>query len=348
MIHAPKTRFAMIGAGAIAQTYAQAFSQCRSAQLIGVADTRADAAEAMANTLGCRSFSCYRTMIEELSPEAVVVCTPPISHPEISRWLLHRGIHVLCEKPLAIDSTSARHMFEAAEAGGAKLTMATKFRFVDDVVRAKAIVASGILGDIVLFENTFTAQVDMTRRWNSNPQVSGGGVLIDNGTHSVDITRFFLGPLVEIQVVEGKRVQDLPVEDTVRMFVRSEAGVMGSIDLSWAINKQQPQYISIYGSQGTIVVGWRESKYRRRSDDEWITFGSGYNKLQAFTDQIENFALALRGEETLRVSPEDALASVEAVEAAYAALERTRWQPVPTGRRSRNGNSKKRPTGTVI
>lgn len=347
MIQAPKLRFAMVGAGAIAQSYAQAFSQCRSAQLVGVADTRAEAAEAVAASLGCRSFTCHRQMVDEMSPEAVVVCTPPVSHPEIGQWLLRRGIHVLCEKPLAIDSKAARRMFDTAEAGNARLTMATKFRFVDDVVRAKAIVASGILGEIVLFENTFTAQVDMTQRWNSDPRISGGGVLIDNGTHSVDIMRYFLGPLAEIQVVEGKRVQGLPVEDTVRMFVRSDSGVMGSIDLSWAINKQQPHYICIYGSQGTVVVGWRESKYRRRSDEDWITFGSGYNKLQAFTEQIENFAQAIRGEDTLRVSAEDALASVETVEAAYAALERSRWLPAAVSHRGRKTRTRTQTTETT-
>jgi predicted dehydrogenase len=199
------------------------------------------------------------------------------------------------------------------------------------VIRAKSIVSSGILGEIILFENAFTSRVDMSKRWNSDPRISGGGVLIDNGSHSVDIMRYFLGPLAEVQVVEGKRVQGLPVEDTVRIFVRSTSGVMGSIDLSWSINKELDSYVNIYGSRGTISVGWKESKFRQSSSPDWIVFGKGYNKVQAFRSQIDNFCKAIRGEEALLITAEDALASVEVIEAAYAALRQHPWIPVGGG-----------------
>lgn len=318
----------MVGAGAIAQSYAQAFAVCEAAELVAVADVRREAAEAIASATKSRGFTDHVDMAETLDLDAVVVCTPPATHPEICRWFLARGVHVLCEKPLAISSDAARSMFAAAAESGAILTMASKFRYVEDVAKAKALVTSGILGEIVLFENSFTSHVDMSSRWNSDPRVSGGGVLIDNGTHSVDILRYFLGPLAEIQVVEGKRLQSIDVEDTVRMFVRTAGGVMGSIDLSWTINKEQPNYLSIYGSQGTVHVGWKESKYRRRSSDEWIVFGAGYQKVQAFRRQLDNFARATRGQESLVITAADALASVEAIEAAYEALHVSQWQPI--------------------
>jgi len=325
-----KMRLGLIGAGGIAQTYVQALAQSATAELVGVADVRAEAAEALAERVGCAAFGSHEALLEQTGCEGAIVCTPPVTHPEICSSLLNRGAHVLCEKPLAIGPEEARAMVEVAERSEAQLTMASKFRYAGDVVEAKSIVASGVIGDVVLFENAFTSRVEMKNRWNSDPSISGGGVLVDNGTHSVDILRYFLGPLVEIQVVEGRRIQDIPVEDTVRVFVRSAAGVMGSIDLSWSLNKELPFYISVYGSSGTLHVGWKESKFRRASDAEWTVFGSGYEKVQAFRSQIDNFVRSIQGTEAPLITLADALASVEVISAAYEAMWRDAWVPIDT------------------
>ncbi len=320
-----RLRFGLVGAGAIAQTYAQAFSQATEARAVAVTDVREDAARALAERLGCAAFSDHRDMLDVAELDAVVVATPPVTHPEIVIDVVGRQLPVLCEKPLSLDLASAQRMVEAADSAGVILTMASKFRYVDDVIRAKSIVASEILGEIILFENTFTSRVDMASRWNADPRRSGGGVLIDNGTHSVDLMRYFLGPIAEVQAVEGKNVQGLAVEDTVRLFVRSTDGVMGSVDLSWSLNKELDGYVDIYGSHGTVRVGWKESKYRQTSSSDWVVFGQGYDKLQAFSRKLENFCRAVRGEQQLLITAEDALASVEVIEKAYESLRDNRW-----------------------
>jgi predicted dehydrogenase len=287
-----------------------------------------DAAEAMAEANDCAAFESYSAMVAEMDLDAALVATPPSTHPDICCELLEQGLHVICEKPLAVDSLSAVRMIDTAARTGKVFTMASKFRYVADVARAKALVASGVIGELVLFENVFTGRVDMASRWNSNPTISGGGVLIDNGTHSLDITRYFLGDLAEVQVMEGHRIQQLPVEDTVKLFVRSKSGVLASIDLSWSVSKEQPYYLSVYGSAGTLLIGWKESKYRRFTDDEWTVFGKGYSKVDAFTRQLDNFAGAILGNEPLVVAPADALASVQVIEAAYRSMAQRGWEPI--------------------
>lgn len=323
-----KLRFAIVGAGAIAQAYSQAFERCEEAKVVAIADCRVEAARSLAERMQCRSYANFEHMVLDCALDAAIICTPPATHPGICVYLAENGIHVLCEKPFSIDSQSAQEMLDAAKKAGIVLTMASKFRFVDDVVRAKSMVSSGVLGDLILFENVFATRVDMGSRWNSTPEISGGGVIIDNGTHSVDLMRYFLGPLAEVHVLEGKRSQGLAVEETAALFVRSLSGVICSIDLSWSMTKQRDSFLDIYGSRGAISIGWKKSSYLDFAHGERVTFGQGYNKIRAFRGQINNFSRAIREEEPLSITGVDALASVCLIESAYEALRQNQWIPV--------------------
>ena len=321
-------RFVVIGVGAIGRTHCLAISESHATHLVGVVDVCLDTAKAIAEVSDCKAYSDVAKMLSETKPDVAIICTPPSTHPELACQLMEQGVHVLCEKPIAIDIASAQKMFATAKRNDVLLTMASKFRYVEDVTEAKSIIASGLLGDIVLLENVFTANVDMSHRWNSNPSISGGGVMIDNGTHSVDIIRYLLGPLESVHVIEAKRVHDMPVEETVRMNIKTTCNVLATVELSWSIQKPIPSYISVYGSAGMLEVGWKGSRYRRNKDNDWTNFGLGYDKMRAFQSQIENFAKAVHGQEALLLQPEDALASVSAIEAAYAAMQQNNWQPV--------------------
>ncbi len=158
--------------------------------------------------------------------------------------------------------------------------------------------------------------------------MSGGGVIIDNGTHSVDIMRYFMGPLAEVQAIAGKRLQNTRVEDTALILARGVDGLMGTIDLSWSLNKEIDSYINIYGVSGTMRIGWRGSMYRRTSSPDWVVFGKGYNKNQAFRSQVDNFCKAIRKEQRLLITAEDAIASVEVVEACYQSVRHNNWVAV--------------------
>lgn len=325
----PRLRFALIGAGGIAQAYAQAFNESECCDLVAVADIRAESAAALAEIAGGKSYDDYKKLAENESElDAVIIATPPQSHPEIACYVMERGLPVLCEKPLCLTVAEAEKMIAAAENAGVLFTMASKFRYCADVIKAKGIVASGILGDVVQFENAFTAKVDMSKRWNSKKEISGGGVLIDNGTHSVDIIRYFMGPIESVLAVDTGSTQGLSVDENVKMFAKTRDDITASVDLTWGINKELPNFISIYGTNGTLHIGWRESKYKLHSSPDWTVFGKGYDKVASFRGKIENFTGALRGKEKLFIQPADALASVRVIEAAYKSLKQNLWQPV--------------------
>jgi predicted dehydrogenase len=322
------TRFALVGVGRIGTSHLEALSQVTDAQLDAVVDPRRAAAEAVAEQKGVRWFEDYKDPALLDFIDAVIICTPPNLHYEISRHFLLNGKHVLCEKPLTISSAHAEELVRLADEGDLELMMASKFRYDDDIVKAKAILEAGILGRVVLYENTFCGKAMMKDRWNASREIAGGGVLIDNGTHAVDIARYLLGPIQEVQAQNGIFAQGLEVEDTARLQFRTKAGVIGMIDLSWSINKEVDTFISVFGSEGTLLIGWKGASYKQDGNSRWVNFGTGYDKIGALKKQLENFVGTVAGTARPLITPEDALASVKAIETAYASTRQNNWLTV--------------------
>ena len=122
-------------------------------------------------------------------------------------------------------------------------------------------------------------------------------MLIDNGTHSVDIARFFLGRISEVHAVEGRRVQGLEVEDTAQMFLRTEQDVLGTVDLSWSIDKSVDYFVASAAARARSRSAGRQSRYRKAGAKEWTVFGPGYDKVAAMRAEVVNFARAVAGRE---------------------------------------------------
>src|SRR5262245_7693577 len=103
-----RLRFGMVGAGAIAQGYGEALKKSGVAELVSVADIRAETAKTLSEGMGCQSYNSYQAMDKKEKLDDVIICTPPATHPEICLHFLERKVHVLCEKPLSIDVKNAR------------------------------------------------------------------------------------------------------------------------------------------------------------------------------------------------------------------------------------------------
>ncbi len=315
----------LIGAGRMAQAYVQAFASSRSARLAAIADIRPEASARLAQQAGCAGYASYQALCEAAAIDAVLICTPPASHAEISCYFLQQGIPVLCEKPLSIDVPSARTMIETAEEADVCFGMSSKYRYMSDVIEAKRLVAAGLLGKIVGCEATFTSHVDMTVTWHANALISGGGVLMDHGPHAFDLLRYFLGPLHTVHVVEDQRQQGLPVEETVYINVRNGSGVVGRITLSWNEGSRRDDFLTLRGTKGRLGIGWKTSWYRLSDVGETVAYGTGYSKVKTLRRQVENMSAAIALREPLRITLADALASVEMIQASYLALVQQTW-----------------------
>src|SRR5439155_23524324 len=181
--------------------------------------------------------------------------------------VLRAGVHVLCEKPLAISMEQARKMVDTAEEKELLLLTAFKFRFFDEVLRAKELLDRNALGKILNFRLMFGGFIDMAGSWYARKDLSGGGVIMDNGPHALDLIQFLLGNVRNVSAYSS-RIQNLEVEDTAQLTVRLENGAIGSIDLSWSSSTPAKAYLEIYGEEGSALLDGKGLTYKFKTWSE--------------------------------------------------------------------------------
>lgn len=322
----------MVGAGGIGRQHVASMCHVAELTLAAAVDSDEAARAAAAEAWGVPTFAGVREMHATLGterPQAAILAIPPAAHEEVGLQLLGQGVHVLCEKPLATSVAGAARMMSTASRHEVALMMASKFRYVPDVIEAQRMVRDGLIGNVVWLDVSFCQPADMGARWHADPKISGGGVLIDHGTHAVDLARGFLGPIVRVFAHLGRRVQPLVVEDSVILHMESGAGATAVARLSWSLDGACDHFVQVYGARGTLGLGWRGSRYRLHGQTEWVAFGTGYDRAEALTRQLQDFAwlITKAGHEPL-IRADDAIDSVRVIEAAYRAARVERWIPV--------------------
>jgi predicted dehydrogenase len=314
-------KFALIGCGKAGHSYATIINSHPKTDLAAVVDTNPEAARAFGASFGCKSYaSVDEYLASNKLADCAVICTYPSENTNIACKLMQRKIHILCEQPFALDSASAEKMIGMSLTFGVHLMMESKFRYVPDIIHARGLIRAGILGHILEFKGDFRDIVDMRNRWNVQPQLSGGGVLMERGGTAVDIVRLLFGSIQTIHAEEAQRIQSADVEDTVRLELRTVADIIGTIHLSWTLKGAGDDYFRIYGTQGNLCIGWKKSMYRPNGAVDWIAFGEGFSTMKALTLQISNFANAVSDGEIPEIDAVDELESVRAIEMAYQSL----------------------------
>lgn len=314
-------KFALIGCGKAGHSYATIINNHPKTELTAVIDINSEAARAFGTSFGCKSYtSVDEYLASNKLADCAVVCTYPSDQADIACRLMQRQISVLCEQPLALTSASAEKMIDISRTYGVHLIMGSKFRYVADIIHAKGLIQAGILGHVLEFKGDFRDTADMRGHWNSQPKLSGGGVLINKGSTAVDIVRHLFGPIQGIRAEEAQRIQSEDVEDTVRLELRTTSGVMGTIHLSWTLKSTSDDYFQIYGTQGNLCIGWKKSMYRPNGAIDWISFGEGYSTMKALTLQVSNFVNVVVEDELPEIDDDDELESVRTIEIAYQSL----------------------------
>jgi len=319
-------RLGIIGLGRAGSWHLENWQQVEGTTVIAACDP-SPASRRKARELGLKAYEDPMDMIAREKLDAVDIVTPPAQHAPIAVACLERGLHVLCEKPLATTVGAALRMLRTAARTRRQLVLATKFRHVPDLATARALVAEGAIGEPVGFEIDFSSMVDMTGRWNAQRPLAGGGVIIDNGCHAFDVVAYLFGTVTRVLATRLKQVQEMGVEDSATLLVAAGKGLIGRIEVSWSLATGRANYVTVYGSKGTIEVGWRGS-FLREAGKAPVQIGPGYDKNDAHRRMFGRFAGLVRGEGRPWITAGECLRTVAAVDAAYRSLAWGGWVQV--------------------
>lgn len=317
---ARKVRIAIIGCGQMGQWHYEAYRKIRSVELAAFVDTDIAKANSFAKRINSNAYASYQELFQKEKLDGVSICTVPSTHKEIVSAALDAGVHVICEKPLAVSADQAREMSGKARDKNKILLTAFKFRFFDEVKNAKEILEKGTLGKVLSFRVMFGGYIDMAGTWFANKDLSGGGIIIDNGPHAFDLVRHLLGEIdsVEAQVMQG---QDIPVEDTAQIYCHLKNGGRGVIDVSWTLPVPSKTYMEIYGEEGAVLLDFDGLSYKFKTWDEWRRMSNNASIKEVFGRQMVHFVEAIQGKKPSVTDVNDGILSQELIEQAYRSLK---------------------------
>jgi predicted dehydrogenase len=305
------------------EAYISNLRHMEGVELLGVADDDPMRGQTIAAQNKAQYFHTYEDLLEA-KPEGVIICTENNRHRAFVEMAASRGIHVLCEKPLATTLEDARAIVEVCKKAGVLLMTAFPMRFSAPLLEIKTRLDHGDFGDVYCFNATNQGELPTKHRtWFVDPELAGGGAIMDHTVHLVDIMRWFTGSEVESMYARSNKIfhtDEVAVETGALEMLTFENGVFATIDASWS----RPQYWPTWGGltlemvtqRGAVVVdAFRQNLNVYRHDwqrSNWTYWGSDMNQAM-----ISDFATAIRENRPPRVTGIDGLRAVEATLAAY-------------------------------
>lgn len=324
-----KTKIAIYGCGTIAEVHARAIAEGESCELFAVCDLNYEAARSFAKKHGVVTFPDLDGLLSSDEVDVVSICTPNGTHAPLAIRALLSGKHVILEKPMAISTAECDEIIDAASKSGRKITVISQMRTSPDVLGAKEIIESGKLGKIILAElnmRYFRPEEYFKGSWRGTKKMDGGGALMNQGVHGVDLLSYLLGEAKSVSSIVRTLFHNIEVEDTAVAALEFESGALGVITATTAAHPGFDREIKIYGTRGALEL--REDKLVRLIVDgkehpceEFVSVGgAGSNLLLDYTGhkrQISSFVRAVRGERTSYVNEHDGRRAVSLIERIY-------------------------------
>ena len=348
-----RIRIALVGAGVIGTIHGAVTSELADRiELVAVVDTHLDRAEKLAAVHGGKPFTSLTEALAAVDIDVVSVCTPTGRHAEVAIEALEAGKHVIVEKPAEITVAKTDEIIAAQGRAGTQVAVISQHRFDPATEVAVAAISNGELGRLT----SGIASIDWWRGqtyydsgdWRGTWELDGGGALMNQGVHTVDLLVATLGRPVEVFAYTGTLAHErIEVEDVAVGVVRFESGALGVLHATTAAYPGLSARLQVHGDRGSVVIDNDKltfahltppdssaeeraygqpgtsinqiADYPEASGAADQTAGSdpGQLAIDAHRRQYENFLAALAGREPLRVDLETNRQSIAIITGVY-------------------------------
>jgi UDP-N-acetyl-2-amino-2-deoxyglucuronate dehydrogenase len=251
--------FAIIGGGMIGQIHAEEIRKIKGAHLVAVAGPSKETAGNLALKYNAHWYKDYFTMLKREDIHIVNICTPSGMHSEMAIAAARAGKHIIVEKPMDVSLEKADLMIAEAKKFGVKLSVISQHRFDPSTIDVKKAIQSGKLGEIVLAEvavNWYrTQEYYDSVSWRGTWKLDGGGALINQSIHTIDLLLHFLGPAKSVKALMNTAAHDkIEVEDVLVAAVEFNNNALCTIACTTAAYPGFSNRIELFGTNGSAII----------------------------------------------------------------------------------------------
>ncbi|TJY42259.1 Gfo/Idh/MocA family oxidoreductase [Cohnella pontilimi] len=312
-----KLRIGMIGTGGISHWHGRQLLELPEVEIVALADTNPQSRKQFIEKFGLvqvNEYDDYGALLEQDKPDAVVICSPHTLHYEQATKAMESGCHVLIEKPMACSSDEAKRMIEVSRRTGKLLQVSYQRHFQPDFLYIKEAIASGVIGKLTsITASLYQEWAQLTTgTWRQDPSLSGGGMLMDSGSHIVDVLLWTTG-LTPAEVSTQLHKQGTPVEINSFTSIRFTDGTTAGLNIVGHAPCWHETYVFCGETGGIFYDNGKISIRRMQQEPEYPEIP------EQTTNQDKSFIDAIMGRHEVLVPGEFALRVVELTEMIYQA-----------------------------
>jgi UDP-N-acetyl-2-amino-2-deoxyglucuronate dehydrogenase len=343
--------FALVGGGVISPIHVQAIAALPNAELRAIVDIDPATAAKRGAELSVEAYTALEPILARDDIDVVVIATPTGHHAELGVQAAGAGKHVIVEKPIDVSLEAADRLIGACRAAGVKLTVISQRRWDPGVLRLKQALDDGELGAVLLAQATMpwyrSQDYYESAAWRGTWELDGGGALMNQGVHFVDLLLWLIGPVARVYATAATVAHAIPVEDVALVHLSFRNGALGVIAATTAAYPGFPECIEVIGTRGTVRVEQGHITLWGIGDAPAPVQGLAQPSAasnpallasEGHRRQIADFLLAIEEDREPAVRAEDARAALEVILAAYTSAARQMPVDLPLAVPARPGD----------